>query len=90
MKMTKAELDRLAELNREREPLNDKLQEEAERMFDDWNKKNPPKHGYRTFQSGDLTDYGCIRILFGTGCSCSGRGEDDYVELPIEAATDAS
>jgi len=88
MKMTKDELDQLGALNRQRDPLQEKLAEEAGRLFEIWNQLNPTGHGWRQFKAADLLDQE-IRIQFQTGCSCSGPGEDGDISLPIEALLDS-
>ena len=70
--MTSSELDQLAEIR----PLQEKLNEQAERIFNAWHKANPLRHGTRYFQRAEVTGDGLIEIHFEVGSSCCGYEKD--------------
>ena len=70
MKMTDDELKRLAELNAEREPLQEKLLEAAERVFQIWSKVNPTKPSLaRYFQTATVSNDSVI-VEYEESCCC--------------------
>jgi hypothetical protein len=90
-RMTKEQLDQLAALNKQRDPLQENLLKEAERLFDIWSDLDPVRHGSRQFKGAELLpvnqwDEQEIRISYEVGCGCSGHNYDsEETTLPIEA-----
>ncbi|MBX9878032.1 MAG: hypothetical protein K2Y22_06190 [Candidatus Obscuribacterales bacterium] len=78
MKITQDELKRLIELNAERNPLQEKLEETAERAFAVWNKLNPCKPSLkRQFRTATATDAGVV-VGYEEYCCCL---SDEYTTM---------
>lgn len=85
-RLTQDEVNRLQELNEHRDPLQQRLLEEAERLFEIWSNLNPREYGWLYFKGAELVG-SHVRIDF----EHRYRGdlpEEESALLPVESFLD--